>query len=124
MYSALHKSARSSFQRHRLQFIIAFVVATILFLFVLSPSNALKSFTKPGVTQIYKETTDKPQSPPPKYERLREWEKNLPQHNISLPYPEGKNGRYVFFSNQVKMLGWNNVLNEVYVSAFVGRAQC
>ncbi|TFK51148.1 hypothetical protein OE88DRAFT_1660494 [Heliocybe sulcata] len=50
---------------------------------------------------------------PPSYDALHEWEKNLPQHNMSLPRPEGKNGRYVKFSNQIKALGWNNVLNEI-----------
>lgn len=51
--------------------------------------------------------------PPPTYERLRQWEANLPQHNLDLPFPEGRTGRYVRFSNQIAMLGWNNVLNEV-----------
>jgi len=50
---------------------------------------------------------------PPTYERLKKWEKDLPQHDLDLPYPEGRTGRYVFFKNQVQMLGWNNQLNEV-----------
>ncbi|KAF8595319.1 hypothetical protein BDV93DRAFT_501348 [Ceratobasidium sp. AG-I] len=39
-------------------------------------------------------------------------EAQLPQHNLSLSYPEGSNGRYVRFSNQVWGLGWNNILQE------------
>ena len=50
---------------------------------------------------------------PPTYKRLREWETNLPQHNLDLPFPEGRTGRYVFFKNQIIGLGWNNELNEV-----------
>ena len=50
---------------------------------------------------------------PPTYERLKKWEVNLPQHNLDLPYPEGRTGKYVLFKNQVQMLGWNNQLNEV-----------
>lgn len=50
---------------------------------------------------------------PPTYAKLIKWEDDLPQHNLDLPYPEGKSGRYVKFSNQIKMLGWNNVFNEV-----------
>jgi hypothetical protein len=50
---------------------------------------------------------------PPTYERLKKWETDLPQHNLDLPYPEGRTGRYVFFRNQIQMLGWNNQLNEV-----------
>ena len=51
---------------------------------------------------------------PPNYKRLIEWEDNLPQHNLDLPFPEGRTGRYVLFKNQIQGLGWNNELNEVY----------
>ena len=50
---------------------------------------------------------------PPTYERLKKWEMDLPQHNLDLPFPEGRTGRYVLFKNQNVGLGWNNVLNEV-----------
>ncbi|KAK7039096.1 hypothetical protein VNI00_010269 [Paramarasmius palmivorus] len=50
---------------------------------------------------------------PPHYDSIRGYEKNLPQHNQSLPFPEGKEGRYVKFSNQVRFMGWNNCLNEI-----------
>ena len=50
---------------------------------------------------------------PPTYKRLREWESSLPQHNLDLPFPEGRTGRYVLFKNQIEGLGWNNELNEV-----------
>lgn len=50
---------------------------------------------------------------PPKYLALRNWEATLPQHDLSLPLPEGKSGRYVKFSNQVQRLGWNNCFNEL-----------
>jgi len=36
----------------------------------------------------------------------------LPQHDLSAPYPEGRDGRFVRFSNQVWGLGWNNLLQE------------
>ncbi|CAE6471174.1 unnamed protein product [Rhizoctonia solani] len=39
-------------------------------------------------------------------------EAELPQHNLSAPYPEGKKGRYLRFSNQVWGSGWNNLLQE------------
>jgi len=51
---------------------------------------------------------------PPDYKDVRKWQQELPQHNLSLPYPEGKDGRYVKFSCGIQMLGWNNVLNEMY----------
>ena len=36
----------------------------------------------------------------PTYERFYEMERNYPQHDKSLPYPEGENGRFVWVSNQ------------------------
>ncbi|KAB5595100.1 hypothetical protein CTheo_1388 [Ceratobasidium theobromae] len=39
-------------------------------------------------------------------------EAQLPQHNLSAPYPEGQGGRFLRFSNQVWGLGWNNILQE------------
>ncbi|KAJ3998831.1 hypothetical protein F5050DRAFT_1805612 [Lentinula boryana] len=54
---------------------------------------------------------------PPTWARLRQWEDDLPQHDLSLPFPEGRTGRYVKFNNQIRMLGWNNVLNEVLMNA-------
>jgi hypothetical protein len=50
---------------------------------------------------------------PPTYKKLKEWESNLPQHNLDLPFPEGRTGRYVSFANQLGGLGWNNKLDEV-----------
>ncbi|KAJ7166373.1 hypothetical protein C8R43DRAFT_877989 [Mycena crocata] len=54
---------------------------------------------------------------PPTYETLRKWEADLPQHDLDLPFPEGRTGRYVKFSNQAKGLGWNNCLNEELMNA-------
>ncbi|KAF8185974.1 hypothetical protein BJ912DRAFT_1022865 [Pholiota molesta] len=53
---------------------------------------------------------------PPTYKQLRQWEMDLPQHNLDLPFPEGRHGKYVYFRNQVRKLGWNNVLNEVLMN--------
>ncbi|KAJ3502206.1 hypothetical protein NMY22_g18668 [Coprinellus aureogranulatus] len=50
---------------------------------------------------------------PPRYLDVYEEERRLPQHNLSLPFPEGATGRYVKFTSQINMLGWNNVLNEL-----------
>ncbi|KAJ7814266.1 hypothetical protein B0H14DRAFT_2376076, partial [Mycena olivaceomarginata] len=39
-------------------------------------------------------------------------------HNLSLPFPEGKTGSYVKFSNQNHgTTGWNNCFNEVLMNA-------
>lgn len=52
---------------------------------------------------------------PPTWVALRRCQANLPQHNLDLPAPEGRHGRYVYFGNEIKKLGWNNCLNEVSV---------
>ncbi|KAI3621367.1 hypothetical protein WG66_014473 [Moniliophthora roreri] len=79
-----------------------------------------------GIVDVYNDTLDgfsgtvEPERRPPEpptWERLRKWEDELPQHNLELDFPEGKTGRFVRFSNQVKRLGWNNALNEVLMNA-------
>lgn len=67
---------------------------------------------------------------PPLYEEWYEYERRLPQHNVSLPFPEGANGLYFYPANHVwgeslvcitesmlayhsKGLGFNNVVQEV-----------
>ena len=39
---------------------------------------------------------------PPDYVKWHEFEEALPQHNENLAFPEGKEGRYVYFSEHVK----------------------
>ncbi|KAJ7035026.1 hypothetical protein C8F04DRAFT_955540, partial [Mycena alexandri] len=53
---------------------------------------------------------------PPTHEKLWKFEKDLPQHNLDLPFPEGKTGRYVKFSNEIRGLGWNNCFNELLMN--------
>ena len=53
--------------------------------------------------------------PGPDYERFILAERALPQHNLDTLSSAGKQRRYVKFANQIRALGWNNVLNDVYV---------
>ncbi|KAJ7104183.1 hypothetical protein B0H15DRAFT_13023 [Mycena belliarum] len=53
---------------------------------------------------------------PPTYAKLWAWEQALPQHSLDMPYPEGKEGRYVRYSNMARRLGFNNILNEVLMN--------
>ncbi|KDQ16717.1 hypothetical protein BOTBODRAFT_106532 [Botryobasidium botryosum FD-172 SS1] len=52
---------------------------------------------------------------PPLYGELKDIESKLPQHNLSLPFPEGRDGRYVRFENQMWGTGLNNQLEEILV---------
>ena len=65
--------------------------------------------------QCHTPTTPSISDEPPTWNLLKKWEDDLPQHNLDLPFPEGRHGRYVLFKNQVQQLGWNNQLNEVWV---------
>ena len=38
---------------------------------------------------------------PPRFYEWHDREKRLPQHDLNLPYPQGREGRYIRFSNQV-----------------------
>lgn len=117
-FASMHNPIMTAVSRRTLRFIIAFAISFILLLLILSPSQTYQRFTSNPVDtapEIYKETLSQPKFPPPPYTSLRKWEENLPQHNLDLPFPEGKTGRYVKFSNQIIMLGFNNVLNEVSV---------
>jgi len=52
-------------------------------------------------------------SRPPLYPELKVAELALPQHNEDLPSPEGKNARFLRFSNQLSGVGLNNQLFEL-----------
>lgn len=84
-----------------------FLVTNTIVLFNF-PSNPWLHFVKGGSL-----------TPPPTlptYHTIRQYEKDLPQHNLDLPFPEGRSGRYVRFNIQPRGQGWNNVLNERYAS--------
>ncbi|KAG9008378.1 hypothetical protein FRB90_008935 [Tulasnella sp. 427] len=48
----------------------------------------------------------------PTYEELKRHERRLPQHNLDLPFPEGRHGRYVKFVPYAGY-GWNNELQDI-----------
>ena len=52
---------------------------------------------------------------PPLFLDYYEAEERLPQHNLSLPFPEGRNARLLRFGNQMWGVGLNNQFQEVWV---------
>ncbi|KIY64478.1 hypothetical protein CYLTODRAFT_358404 [Cylindrobasidium torrendii FP15055 ss-10] len=56
---------------------------------------------------------------PPSWDWLRKWQSDLPQHNMNAPAPDGQSGRFVRFSNQAQMLGWNNILTDTLLNAHI-----
>ena len=55
---------------------------------------------------------------PPSYDDIREYERRLPQHNLSLAPPEGNEGAYLRFPGHLWGHGLNNILQETYVLSF------
>ncbi len=39
---------------------------------------------------------------PPRFYEWHDREKRLPQHDVNLPFPQGREGRYIRFANQVR----------------------
>jgi hypothetical protein len=54
---------------------------------------------------------------PPLYERYHESEANLPQHNLDLPFPEGRDAKFFWASNHVTNSGWGNAMQELLMNA-------
>ena len=50
---------------------------------------------------------------PPSFSDVREFERRLPQHDLSLPFPEGEKGKYLRFPEHIWGHGLNNVLQEM-----------
>ena len=60
----------------------------------------------------------------PTWDQLKQWELDLPQHNLDLPLPEGRDGRYVHFVNQGVGQEWSHQLHEMSVpTRFQGLCQ-
>jgi len=51
------------------------------------------------------------------YDKFHEYEANLPQHNLDLPYPEGRDAKFFWASNHVADTGWGNAMQELLMNA-------
>ncbi|KAI0635224.1 hypothetical protein C8Q77DRAFT_1106760 [Trametes polyzona] len=56
---------------------------------------------------------------PPLYSRFHEAELALPQHDASLPFPEGREGRYLWVANHASKCGWGNAMQELFLNAYL-----
>jgi hypothetical protein len=41
---------------------------------------------------------------PPLYKQYSASEEQLPQHNLNLPFPDGRHAKYIWFSNHVRSM--------------------
>ncbi|KAJ6562658.1 hypothetical protein B0H19DRAFT_1069255 [Mycena capillaripes] len=60
--------------------------------------------------------------PPPLYEEYRERERNLPQNNMSLPYPDGSHAKFLWAANHGSGFGWGNYMEEMIIDAYLAYA--
>ncbi|KAJ7765284.1 hypothetical protein B0H16DRAFT_1661582 [Mycena metata] len=65
---------------------------------------------------------DPPPRPPPLYEEYRERERHLPQHNLSLPYPDGSHAKFLWAANHGSNFGWGNYMQEMVLNAYLAYA--
>ncbi|KAG6374801.1 hypothetical protein JVT61DRAFT_4184 [Boletus reticuloceps] len=56
---------------------------------------------------------------PPLFEAYHDYERHLPQHNLSLPFPEGRDAKFFWASNHVTASGWGNVMQELLLNALL-----
>lgn len=59
---------------------------------------------------------------PPLYQEYVAYEDALPQHDDSLPFPEGSNAKFVFFANHPWGTGWGNVMQSMILEAHLAYA--
>ena len=95
--SALQRLGRRTTLRRKI-FILACVSLPLLMLIVYYQYPHHVASAVDAVAEKAKETVEGMTLPT--YERFYEMERNYPQHNPSLPFPEGENGRFVWVSNQ------------------------
>ncbi|KAG2346858.1 hypothetical protein BDR05DRAFT_877897 [Suillus weaverae] len=59
---------------------------------------------------------------PPLYEEYHDYERHLPQHNLSLPFPEGRDAKFFWAANHVTNSGWGNAMQELVMNAVLAHA--
>ncbi|KAG0696006.1 hypothetical protein DFH29DRAFT_243008 [Suillus ampliporus] len=59
---------------------------------------------------------------PPLYEEYHDYERHLPQHNLSLPFPEGRDTKFFWAANHVINSGWGNAMQELVMNAALAHA--
>ncbi|THH30232.1 hypothetical protein EUX98_g3946 [Antrodiella citrinella] len=107
---------RPVFNRRVYRFLL---LTLVLFASLAALSNVVKLHR---AIRVSPESTsaDRDESPlPPLYEDYYMREKQLPQHDPDLPYPEGRTGKYIAMENIVVLSGWGNAMQELLLDAHV-----
>ncbi|KAF7335804.1 hypothetical protein MVEN_02236400 [Mycena venus] len=60
---------------------------------------------------------------PPRYKKYHEQERNLPQHNMSLPYPDGSHAKFLWVhSHGWSRFGWGDYMQEMILNTYLAYA--
>ncbi|KAH8999627.1 hypothetical protein EDB86DRAFT_650453 [Lactarius hatsudake] len=108
--SAVPRRARGSF--------LAFLLLAAVTLFYLHSIKISSRSVPNDLLPLWQDIPPPEGGPnPPRFYKWHEREKQLPQHDPNLPYPQGREGRYIRFSNQIFGLGWGNAMQEFLFNA-------
>ncbi|KAH9948571.1 hypothetical protein B0H21DRAFT_229446 [Amylocystis lapponica] len=99
--------------RRHIRFVTALTISSVALLWFFGPVKDMVADVKMWATGIDR---------PPLYESYHQHELHLPQHNPNLPFPEGREGKYLYWRNHGKESGWNNVMQELMLNALVAYA--
>lgn len=59
--------------------------------------------------RLQEQSLAKEHSLPPLYEEYHDYERHLPQHNLSLPFPEGRDAKFFWTANHVTSMNISHV---------------
>ena len=91
-------------RRLRCHFFGLLILATIAFFYHYNHSStSIPTADDPDNLLSFLRGLPEPEggSNPPRFYEWHDREKRLPQHDADLPYPQGRGGRYIRFTNQV-----------------------
>jgi hypothetical protein len=94
---------------------VLFVLGAIVLLFQL---NHFSSSTQNDLLVFLQDLLQPEGWYPPRFYEWHVQEKQLPQHDPDLPYPQGREGRYIRFSNHVwgAFRSWRQVSHETQLN--------
>ncbi|KAJ7185222.1 hypothetical protein C8R46DRAFT_1287610 [Mycena filopes] len=102
------------------------VVATVL---LLGTFYALRSrrlgphqAVDPQLASEFPVAEDNGPRKPPSYREYHQRERAFPQHNLSLPYPDGSHAKFLWTANHGSSFGWGNYMQETILDAYLAYA--
>ncbi|KAJ6586421.1 hypothetical protein DFH09DRAFT_1359751 [Mycena vulgaris] len=105
--------------RSALSFLGVVLVFGIIYPYWAPPASTLPPSAGSDDSDPLPAPEEDPARPPPLYEKYRERERHFPQHNLSLPYPEGSHAKFLWAANHGSRFGWGNYMEEMVLDAYL-----